>query len=80
MLAAAIPFLAILNSAVRRDALPFRILGTLVLIGIALHIAWLTLPAFGYAGALPALLSAIVILLVRTAAQPWIASMRLRHG
>jgi hypothetical protein len=78
--AAAIPFVAILSPAVRRDVLPLRILGILVLIGTALHIAWLTLPVFGYAGAFPALLSAIVILLIWTAAQSWIESARLRYG
>jgi hypothetical protein len=52
----------------------------LVLTGIALHIGWLTLPAFGYAGAVPALVSCIVILLLWLAAWPWTQRSRLRHG
>ena len=60
-LGAAIPFLAILHPRVRANAGPLRILGVLVLIGIALHIAWLTLPVFGYGCVVPAVLSIVAV-------------------
>jgi hypothetical protein len=68
-LAAALPFLAILGPAVRRSAGPRRVLGILVLTGITLHIAWLTMPSFGYAVVGPALLSAMTMtfLIIATA-------------
>ncbi|HEX3755782.1 MAG TPA: hypothetical protein VHV26_11990, partial [Rhizomicrobium sp.] len=78
VLGAAIPFLAILHPAVRGNVLPLRILGILVLTGIALHVAWLTLPAFGYACVVPALLSVLAILLFAQIA--WLQPPRLRHG
>jgi hypothetical protein len=80
ILGAGIPFLAILHPDVRRNIMPLRVLGVLVLTGIALHIGWLTLPAFGYAGTIPALVSCIVILLLWLAVWPWTQRPRLRHG
>jgi hypothetical protein len=79
-LGAAIPFLAILHPGVRANAGPLRVLGVLVLTGIALHVAWLTLPAFGYLCAIPAILSLLAILSIAQAAQPWFQAGRLRHG
>ena len=80
MLGAAIPFLAILHPAVRANARPLRVLGILVLTGIALHVAWLTLPAFGYLCAVPAMLSIFAILLIAQAARPWLEPAGWRHG
>ncbi len=53
--AAALPFLAILHPAVRREPFLMRIVGILALSGIALHIGWLTAPSSGAPILLPAL-------------------------
>ena len=45
----ALPFLAILNPVVRSEAARLRLVGASVLIGVVLHVAWLTAPAFGAA-------------------------------
>jgi hypothetical protein len=80
VLGAAIPFLAILNPWVRRSPMPMRLLGALVLTGIALHIAWLTMPAFGYGPIIPALLSVLTIALFAASARQRLVPARRRRG
>lgn len=58
---AAIPFLAALNGRVRSEPALLRIVGALVLAGIALHVFWLTVPAFGPAAIPFAVLSLATI-------------------
>ncbi|MBE7246138.1 MAG: hypothetical protein INR63_14415 [Actinomycetospora chiangmaiensis] len=42
-----LPFAALLFARIRRSAASLRVIGLLVLIGIALHLAWYVLPAYG---------------------------------
>jgi hypothetical protein len=67
LVGAALPFLAILNPVVRREPTALRIVGILVLSGIALHITWLTAPALGAAALVPAVLAALAMALPMTA-------------
>lgn len=68
MIGAAVPFLAMLNPLVRGAGGALRLVGASVLTGITLHVAWLTVPAFG-AGVLgPAVLAAIAMALIFLAA------------
>lgn len=53
-----LPFAALLFAKLRRSAAALRVVGLLVLVGIALHLAWYVLPAYG-ADAGPAALSAL---------------------
>jgi hypothetical protein len=70
MFGAALPFLAILNPVVRRSTGALRVVGLLVLSGIALHVAWLTAPAFGGFVLFPAVLATLLMaLLLLTASQ-----------
>jgi hypothetical protein len=80
ILAAAIPFLAVLSPSVRAKPAPLRVLGVLVLAGIALHVAWYIIPVFGYGPILPALLSGLTLALLAMAALPVVNAARLRHG
>ncbi|HEY1504959.1 MAG TPA: hypothetical protein VGF92_11710 [Stellaceae bacterium] len=64
LLAAAIPFLLVLSRLVRQSPAALRVVGVSVLTGIALHIAWLTVPVLGIAMLLPAVLAALAIALV----------------
>lgn len=80
VLGAALPFLAVLSPAVRARPEPLRLVGLLVLIGIALHIAWFVIPVFGYGSVIPALLSGLALTLLGAASWPTIATARLRHG
>src|SRR5215469_1035267 len=68
VIGAALPFLGILHPAVRREPRLLRVVGILVLCGIALHIAWLTAPAFGALSQAPALLAALAMALLLAAA------------
>lgn len=79
-LAAALPFLSILSPVVRARPGPLQWVGGVILGGIALHIAWLTMPAFGYSPIIPGLLSALVIVLLSAASWPLIHDARLHHG
>jgi len=63
LLGAALPFLAILSPAVRREPSLLRIVGAFVLAGIALHIAWMIVPVFGAVTIIPAILAGLVIAL-----------------
>jgi hypothetical protein len=58
---AALPFLAILYPAVRRTPAGLRLVGVLTLCGVALHVAWLTAPAFGPTVLMPAVLAAAIM-------------------
>jgi hypothetical protein len=57
----ALPFLLMLHPFMRRDPRGLRVVGVLVLSGAALHVAWLTAPAFGPAVLLFALLALLAI-------------------
>jgi hypothetical protein len=61
LIGAALPFLAILNHLVRREPSAMRIVGALVLAGIALHIGWMIIPSFGSVVIAPAILAALVM-------------------
>ena len=65
---AAAPFLAMLHPSVRREPALLRLVGILVLCGIALHIAWLIAPGFGAVSQAPALLAAIALAMLLAAA------------
>ncbi len=68
LVGAALPFLALLNPVVRREPVALRIVGCFVLSGIALHIAWLTVPALGAAALAPAVLATLAMALPMTVA------------
>ncbi len=65
---AALPFLALLHPAVRRASAGLRWVGGFALGGIALHVAWLTAPAWGASTQAPALLAVLAMGLVLAAA------------
>ncbi len=69
-LGAALPFVAILNAGIRRSTAALRWVGLCALIGIALHVAWLTVPVGGGLVLVPAFLSAaaLAIFLIATGA------------
>jgi hypothetical protein len=54
-----LPFAALLFARIRRSAAALRVVGLLVLIGVALHFAWYVLPAYG-SGAGPAAACAVL--------------------
>lgn len=68
MLGAVLPFLALLHPSVRRAPACLRWAGALALGGVALHVAWLTAPAWGATSQAPALLAALAMGLVLAAA------------
>lgn len=82
VIGAAAPFLAILHPSVRREPALLRLVGVLVLCGIALHVAWLTAPAFGAVSQAPALLAvlAMAMLLVAAARMPRFATAGVGDG
>jgi hypothetical protein len=57
VLAAALPFLAILYPRVRREPALLRIVGMFMLFGVTLHVAWMIAPALGATILVPALLA-----------------------
>jgi hypothetical protein len=61
--AAAIPFLAMLYPQVREKAGLMRVVGVSILLGIALHVAWMVLPIFAPGTILPALLFLLLFVL-----------------
>lgn len=61
LLGAAIPFLAILHHDVRRSPTPLRWVGGLVLLGVTLHVTWLTIPPTGLSVALSAIATAFIL-------------------
>lgn len=70
--AAAIPFLGVLNRDVRASPRALRVLGAFVLAGIALHVAWMTAPAFGALVLTTALLGCAAIGVFLAAATPYL--------
>jgi hypothetical protein len=73
---AALPFLAILSPAIRREPGALRIVGWLVLGGVVLHVGWLMLPAFGAPAILPAVFAACLLAL----ALLWATPAAMSHG
>lgn len=75
LLGAALPFLAILHAWVRREPRALRWVAALVLLGIALHVGWMTLPAFGPRAIWPAVFTtlgiALLVWLAGTGLQRW---------
>lgn len=63
LVGAAFPFLAVLNPFVRGARSALRLVGGLVLGGIAMHVAWLTAPAFGAVSLAPAGLAVLAMAL-----------------
>jgi hypothetical protein len=61
LVGAALPFLAILSPIVRREPKALRIVGALVLAGMAMHIVWLTIPAFGAKAIIPTFFAALLM-------------------
>lgn len=80
ILGAALPFLAILNPAVRREPSLLRIVGVLVLAGIALHIVWMIAPVFGIVVIVPAVLAALAIAFSLWAASTNVPLLRGSNG
>ncbi|GEL43640.1 hypothetical protein MEX01_42310 [Methylorubrum extorquens] len=79
-----LPFLALLFSAVRNSPALMRGVGLLVLVGVAVHFAWLVLPAYGdeagSAAAAAVVALAVLVLLSRFASRLIIRRAgRLRH-
>ncbi|HEX3809536.1 MAG TPA: hypothetical protein VHW02_07515 [Rhizomicrobium sp.] len=68
LIGGALPFLSILNPYVRRNSDALRVVGAFVLAGVALHIAWMTIPAFGSAAIAPEVLALTFLLAAAAAA------------
>lgn len=64
LLGAALPFLATLHAWVRREPRAMRWVACLVLVGIALHVGWMTLPGLGASAIWPAVFAAIGVALL----------------
>jgi hypothetical protein len=67
LIGAALPFLAILNPYVRREPTAMRAVGICVLLGTALHVGWMTLPAFRGITIAPAIFAALLMALAAAA-------------
>ena len=80
LIGAALPFLAILNPAVRREPSLLRVVGALVLTGITLHIVWMIVPAFGVAILIPGLLAGLVMAFLLWTARENLAMFGGAHG
>ncbi|MCX4194959.1 hypothetical protein OMR07_04750 [Methylobacterium organophilum] len=65
-----LPFAALLFARLRRSAAALRVVGLLVLIGIALHLAWYVLPAYGADAGLAALFAVPGLALLASASRP----------
>jgi hypothetical protein len=68
LIGAAIPFLAILHYDVRRSPAAMRWVGLFVLLGVTLHLVWLTIPPEGIATLAPAIgvMSILMVFLLFT--------------
>jgi hypothetical protein len=77
LLGVVIPFGAILNRDVRQSPAALRPVGACVLGGIALHVAWMTLPAFGAPVAVPMVLAALALTAALTAAAAPMSQFRV---
>ncbi len=80
LVGAALPFLAILNPYVRREPTAMRVVGILVVIGVVLHIGWMTLPAFGAITIAPAILAALLMALLAAGIALFTPMLREAHG
>ncbi|HEY2034200.1 MAG TPA: hypothetical protein VGH02_10995 [Rhizomicrobium sp.] len=80
LIGAVLPFLAILNPAVRREPPLLRIVGALALMGIALHIVWMIIPAFGVMTIIPAILAGLIIAPVLWSARGSLLVLGGAHG
>jgi len=58
------------KSPPRRSAAALRVVGLLVLVGIALHLAWYVLPAYGAEAGLAALFAVPGLALLASASRP----------
>lgn len=65
-----LPFAALLFARLRRSASALRVVGLLVLVGIALHLAWYVLPAYGAEAGLAALFAVPGLALLASASRP----------
>ncbi|MDE3748924.1 MULTISPECIES: hypothetical protein [Methylobacterium] len=65
-----LPFAALLFARLRRSAAALRVVGLLVLVGIALHLAWYVLPAYGADAGLAALFAVPGLALLASASRP----------
>jgi len=65
-----LPFAALLFARLRRSAAALRVVGLLVLVGIALHLAWYVLPAYGAEAGLAALFAVPGLALLASASRP----------
>jgi hypothetical protein len=78
-----LPFAGLLFARIRRSAASLRVVGLLVLVGVALHLAWYVLPAYG-TGAGPAAACAILFVALLAAlsapAGRRLARIRLANG
>lgn len=79
LIGAALPFLAILNTYVRREPSAMRVVGFLVLVGVALHIGWMTLPAFGAITIVPAIFAALLMAVAAAAIVLFTPLLREAH-
>ena len=81
VIGAALPFGLLLKKALRRSRSALRVIGVLILFGIALHVFWLLTPAFDVQGGVLAVacaslaVLAFVSLLIGSALEPWLGSM-----
>ncbi|MEE7459777.1 hypothetical protein MPAR168_23205 [Methylorubrum populi] len=81
LIGGALPFLALLFSAVRKSPALLRGVGLLVLVGVAGHFAWLVLPAYGEgAGAAAAVTPAALVVLALLSRLVSRRAGRLRHA
>ena len=61
LIGAAAPFLAVLSPYVRREPAALRIVGLLVLSGVALHVGWMVLPVYGGVAIAPSIFAILLI-------------------
>ena len=66
----ALPFVALLFARVRQSAAALRVVGLLVLLGVALHIAWYVLPAYGDEAGLAAPFAVAGVVLLALVSKP----------
>ncbi|WP_132254867.1 hypothetical protein [Methylobacterium segetis] len=75
-----IPFGMLLFSAVRRSAATLRVVGLLVLVGLALHLAWYVLPAYGAGAGLAAAMGLACLALLAIASAAFLRMLRRREA
>lgn len=61
LVGAAVPFLAILRHDVRRSSARMRWVGGFILLGVTLHVTWLTIPPSGLGALGPAIITVLVL-------------------